>query len=1270
MRNSNTIVNYGPNLPPTGSVPDGSVFYVTQGVDTGFHIHRFSSDSNFGTIGEQAGYKWETATAAGVDAATLGGHASSYFEPQSVNLDALSTQAKLGFVNRTGVGAYNNIALLEGNGLTFTSVAGTTADFNLTLSVNEAELAINSIGGTLGIAKGGTNSTTVTAGGVAYGTATAIATTAAGTATSGTGIAQNWQVLASAGAGAPIWVNATSLNVAHSTVSASVTFATTAGVANAVTWTNVTSKPTTIAGFGITDALTTTQTNTADYLNFSPFAGTLKDNKVPVYADFPFSQGRWNTGTFTWVDRHGKQVAFYDTNTPVGAVFCYRAYRYSDADAWVYDNIPVSVSFALQTEKVYAITNMGTNCAVLWLGTIAFPLTKTRTVIVKTNGSSDCNDWAFAYDVSTIANAFTGSNFGLVPTVSGDRILHTCTGSSGGTYRIILNVYDAALTLLRSLDLYDSLLMADMSDTTGAGRVSNFTHNNVGLINYSGLGVTYGFTWNPFNETFHQLFNSYFTYDSSAGAAIGQGIGLNISFSIPRTWLDSGVGTVVNNIPTKAGTYRYNMLSDPTWGTVTGGMSSTFVGGANGSLITDEYSGDMWFTYKGSFTAALAANNVYRYKANAGHVYQTLDSNANFAGQFTLGGGISIPDGSPWSKVLYTYHGHVIGNNILMRTNSTRYGDVYVQTTFDTSSFSSVQAGVTNDTLKLDSAGAIINPGSVSGTTWPAVVNSNFRAGNMGTVVIGGVPTHYFCNGGSLVYTITATGSIRNFTSTGVTMPIVPSAIDALTGVVDQDCVAWNGDAITPVWWAVVRDTTGMAYMAKNVGGNWTIVSGNMFQVPIDAGKTSRGDALNNITITIVSGHPLLTGNGRFLFNFSISVTGGTFWYWGCFDINTNAVTYGTLSQFAPLGTGPGKYGNVGGYPGSTFGYSTTLGYYRYTATSVFDAAFFCSSIDVRGVGAPLTEDQWFNHSATRYEVWITTESATGLVAYLSAFPIFLGGYYSTMATQSVVLQPNTDNYIYAARNAADRSLIDVTVSGLQLPSSFSRVLLAKVTTDASRIVGQVNYAIAQHDAIEDLENVAVTNKVVGDGLLWSGSNWTNNQVSTPTQVSAAITAAVNAAVTSLQSQINALSATQVVPGTISWYGGTSAPAGYLVCDGAALSAASYPALYAAIGNTYGGNSTTFGLPDLRGEFIRGADLGRGVDAGRVIGSWQSDLFKTHAHTISGARTFAISMNDINGTVLPPNRTDFGNAATAATDSTGGTETRPRNVALLPIIKY
>lgn len=138
-----------------------------------------------------------------------------------------------------------------------------------------------------------------------------------------------------------------------------------------------------------------------------------------------------------------------------------------------------------------------------------------------------------------------------------------------------------------------------------------------------------------------------------------------------------------------------------------------------------------------------------------------------------------------------------------------------------------------------------------------------------------------------------------------------------------------------------------------------------------------------------------------------------------------------------------------------------------------------------------------------------------------------------------------------------------------------------------------------------------------------------------------------------------------VQAGTVAWFAAASSPTGWIKANGAALSRSTYATLFAAIGTTYGaGNgSTTFNVPDLRGEFMRSLDDGRGVDGGRGLGSFQADDFKSHSHTLTLADG-AGWQYPFRGTAGAVN-SGFGGVA-----ATGGAETRPRNIALLACIKY
>ena len=115
----------------------------------------------------------------------------------------------------------------------------------------------------------------------------------------------------------------------------------------------------------------------------------------------------------------------------------------------------------------------------------------------------------------------------------------------------------------------------------------------------------------------------------------------------------------------------------------------------------------------------------------------------------------------------------------------------------------------------------------------------------------------------------------------------------------------------------------------------------------------------------------------------------------------------------------------------------------------------------------------------------------------------------------------------------------------------------------------------------------------------------------------------------------------------------------YLIdANGQNISRTAYPELFAKWGTRYGaGNgSTTFGVPDWRGEFPRFWDNGRGVDVGRALGSAQSDEFKSHTH---GGVPQRAGDSDRGGAV-----SWFSIDGIGQTEAAGGNETRPRNIAV------
>lgn len=181
----------------------------------------------------------------------------------------------------------------------------------------------------------------------------------------------------------------------------------------------------------------------------------------------------------------------------------------------------------------------------------------------------------------------------------------------------------------------------------------------------------------------------------------------------------------------------------------------------------------------------------------------------------------------------------------------------------------------------------------------------------------------------------------------------------------------------------------------------------------------------------------------------------------------------------------------------------------------------------------------------------------------------------------------------------------------------------------------------------------------------------------------------------------------RIPAGTIQAHGGANAPKGWLVCDGSIVSRAAYPRLFAAIGETWGAGDglTTFKLPDLRDEFLRGAS------ASLNVGQKQADETKSHSHSASsgsaGSHTHTGTANSAGShthTYTRPNwASNWGSSSNAGVptvtegvhtssagahthslsinsngahthsvtvNATGGAETRPRCAVVLMCIKY
>lgn len=171
----------------------------------------------------------------------------------------------------------------------------------------------------------------------------------------------------------------------------------------------------------------------------------------------------------------------------------------------------------------------------------------------------------------------------------------------------------------------------------------------------------------------------------------------------------------------------------------------------------------------------------------------------------------------------------------------------------------------------------------------------------------------------------------------------------------------------------------------------------------------------------------------------------------------------------------------------------------------------------------------------------------------------------------------------------------------------------AQVTLTASYPAGSIIHAY-QNEALDGIAGASEASR----GLI---------KLATAPAAQAGVNATDAITPATLAAVLAALGVQLSPPGQVAAFARSSAPTGWLKANGAAVSRVTYSALFTAIGTVFGvgDGSTTFNLPDLRGEWLRGLDDGRGVNAGRALGSYEAWALPQHNHLLPTSAGTSVS---------------------------------------------
>lgn len=756
------------------------------------------------------------------------------------------------------------------------------------------------------------------------------------------------------------------------------------------------------------------------FLNVRPTVGLPANrdavDQIPVYADFTFSRKESYTPSPLMVDREDQEIMFVRATNGKVQPQVYRAARSSNTQPFIFSNIPMRTPWMAANEVMANVLNLSTNSA--YISVYNTSTSAYRYYVVKIQGNSHPNMWTDYIEVTADAAAHAYAAY-LYDPVS-DRIISMY---QVGLYQKWLRILTPSLVEVRP----DQLLFDCRYD------VNWVDHTGVKHVDLNNTRMAYVLEVLPFTyDAAHELL--YFGGDISSPYTVAGGVTTYIvynmfsTWSLPKSVLVNNTGSFVNLVPYN----RENTSNYDIWNETSVGLWRYLTGNTTGlNMGFDDY-------YKAVYV------NANPYWDNGSQIStiklsvptRTINLNTATAEYQAV---VSIPDASMWAKS--------VNQCMWLMDDTMQFGGV------DSGGVSTLQVKIspsqfdtsytTNDTIRI-----IPNTEQRVRVAYTATEYALLeRVAKLCTIVgLDNQPTYYMCaQPGTPIYRVSldANGH-KHLNDTGIVLPALQ------TTYTWYNSWGWDGNVASPTFYYFVSpnnqpvQTQNYARLLKHNAGVWTVSP----TVPCldywDGSRAGRGIA----SIAASYGMTYTMSSQRLAFGVSVASEGGRW---------PGAIT--TMKpdmSFTPPFPVDDAYTQEEVYSDLVISYHSLYGYYISNSSLSLGGGKAANIRTSKNYGVDsqsFTEAEFFEQGK-KFLRYITIAPATGLIAYILPYPLFLGGYFSYIPKMDVPLVANSVNYVYLRRSPTDPTQIAVLVLQNQLlPNSFSRVLAAKVTTNATAVV-------------------------------------------------------------------------------------------------------------------------------------------------------------------------------------------------------------------------